>query len=256
VLLLKEYALAKGLQIIGMDRPGVGLSTFFPHMSITNVVNDVTYLADQLRIDEFSLSGHAAGGPYAITYAAMHPDRVTNTLVISGISLPIETADMSRASKRLWEMSMKPLIGPRIAMEIRDQLLDRADHPDAFLETAEGKQLLEDPTTRDEARLLWSPGTVRDVFLRASGESVRQRNLCTQVWIQEAKLFRKTWHVDITRIPEGRVVLAHGAADRHVPIHHAHRTAQAIPGAQLRVFENSGHGLLYSHFTELFDGLT
>jgi pimeloyl-ACP methyl ester carboxylesterase len=225
-------------------------------MSITNVVNDVTYLADYLRIDEFSLSGYSAGGPYAVTYTAMHTDRVTKTIVISGISLPIETTHMSRENKRLWEMSIKPIIGPRIAMEIRDHVVDIADNPDAFLESNEGKQLLEDPATRDEVRLIWSPGTVRDVFLRAIVESVRQKDICTQAWIQEAKLFRKSWHIDLSRIPEGRIVLVHGAADRHVPISHAHRTAQAMPGAQMQIVENCGHGLLYSHFREIFDVLT
>jgi len=59
----------------------------------------------------------------------------------------------------------------------------------------------------------------------------------------------------LARIPEGRVALVHGAADRHVPVSNAHRIALAIPGAQLQIFEDSGHGLLYSHFGEIFDDL-
>ena len=64
------------LRIVGVDRPGYGLSTPRPGRTITSVVADMLDVADQISIDRFATVGVSTGGVYALALAALAPDRV------------------------------------------------------------------------------------------------------------------------------------------------------------------------------------
>ena len=57
VLLLKDIADTAGLQIVGIDRPGYGLSTYHPRKSLQDFNGDVNFLADYLGFELFGGSG-------------------------------------------------------------------------------------------------------------------------------------------------------------------------------------------------------
>jgi pimeloyl-ACP methyl ester carboxylesterase len=44
----------------------------------------------------------------------------------------------------------------------------------------------------------------------------------------------------------------HGTDDRNIPVVHAHRLAQNIPGATLHLCPREGHWLLVDHMSEVF----
>ena len=75
VLLLKKLAYGSKLQIIGIDRPGYGLSSFTPRKNFSAFANDVNFLVDHLGIKEFGVLGWSGGGVFALTYAALFPKR-------------------------------------------------------------------------------------------------------------------------------------------------------------------------------------
>jgi pimeloyl-ACP methyl ester carboxylesterase len=73
---LDEAASRAGLRIIGIDRPGYGVSTPQPGRAISTVVVDMLAVADQLEIDSFATVGVSTGGAYALALAALAPSRV------------------------------------------------------------------------------------------------------------------------------------------------------------------------------------
>ena len=69
-------AAARGIRLIGYDRPGYGGSTPLPGRSIVDCVTDVRAIADALEIDRFAIWGISGGGPHALACAALLPERV------------------------------------------------------------------------------------------------------------------------------------------------------------------------------------
>jgi esterase len=46
------------------------------------MADDVLHLADQLKIDKFSLLGHSMGGRTALVFGLKHPQRVEKLIIV------------------------------------------------------------------------------------------------------------------------------------------------------------------------------
>jgi pimeloyl-ACP methyl ester carboxylesterase len=66
--------------IIGIDRPGYGLSTPLEGRTIGQWISDGLAVADELGIDEFYVNGVSTGGAYALALAAAAPRRVLGVI--------------------------------------------------------------------------------------------------------------------------------------------------------------------------------
>src|SRR5271154_1227897 len=82
--LLAEPAEQLGIRLIGIDRPGMGLSTFKPQRRFLDWPSDVVELADRLDIDHFFVVGCSGGGPYALACACRIPDRLIACGIVAG----------------------------------------------------------------------------------------------------------------------------------------------------------------------------
>src|SRR5712671_7318572 len=69
-------AAARGLRLIGYDRPGYGGSTPQPGRTVADCAADVRAISAELGIDRLAMWGHSGGGPYALACAALLPDLV------------------------------------------------------------------------------------------------------------------------------------------------------------------------------------
>ena len=69
----RKLADARGLRIVGIDRPGVGLSTAHQYEDIFDFVTDLEMVVDQLGIERFATVGLSGGAPYAMAAAAGLP---------------------------------------------------------------------------------------------------------------------------------------------------------------------------------------
>ena len=98
---------ALGLRVIGIDRPGYGLSTPLPGRSIADWVPDALAVADELGIDQFLTAGMSTGAAYTLALAALAPDRVTGVVVGCGMTdmrHPASRAGMPGPSTHgIWE---------------------------------------------------------------------------------------------------------------------------------------------------------
>lgn len=71
-----EDALARGIRLIAIERPGLGLSTRQPVATVIDCARQFIDLAGELQLDKFGVIGYSAGGLYALAVAHAAPDRV------------------------------------------------------------------------------------------------------------------------------------------------------------------------------------
>ena len=62
----------RGIRLIALDRPGIGLSESLPGRRLLDWPADVAELADRLELDRFSIIGWSGGGPYALACGRGH----------------------------------------------------------------------------------------------------------------------------------------------------------------------------------------
>lgn len=58
-----------GVHIIGVDRPGIGLSDFKPEFTLLDWPDDIVELADHLGLEKFVVEGISGGGTFALACA-------------------------------------------------------------------------------------------------------------------------------------------------------------------------------------------
>jgi pimeloyl-ACP methyl ester carboxylesterase len=86
VLLLASVAEKLGVRLVGLDRPGIGLSHAKAGYRILDWPNDVVEVADQLGIERFAVEGLSAGAAYAMACAYEIPERLTACGLISSVN--------------------------------------------------------------------------------------------------------------------------------------------------------------------------
>ena len=72
------------IRLIGIDRPGIGLSDFKKNRTLLDWPDDVVELTDALGIDKFIVEGISGGGPYAAACAYKIPELLHSCGIISG----------------------------------------------------------------------------------------------------------------------------------------------------------------------------
>ncbi len=98
------------VKVICPDRPGMGLSDFKKNRTLLDFADDVKQLADYLNIDQFSVFGHSAGGPYTIACAYVMPERIKSAGLVSSFA-PIhsksEMKGLMKANKIIFSLAKK-----------------------------------------------------------------------------------------------------------------------------------------------------
>jgi pimeloyl-ACP methyl ester carboxylesterase len=86
-----------GARVIGIDRPGFGLSTYKKGYRVTDWPSDVKELADALGFNRFAVLGISSGSAYALACARFIPERLTACAIVGGVSpLKVEGEKLKR----------------------------------------------------------------------------------------------------------------------------------------------------------------
>jgi pimeloyl-ACP methyl ester carboxylesterase len=241
--LLDGAARELDVRVIGVDRPGIGLSDHKPGRTLLDWPDDVVELVDQLGIDRFSILGGSGGVPSTLACAYRIPDRLVAVGVLFGTcppGTPQATTDWSGAQRAkaflgrhapLWigELAMKP-----VARSLRG-------NPDVAL-----RRLFHGLPEADVVALK-EPG-VRQDFLDTLREAFRSGTAGVAL---DFALGMKPWGFETADI-SAPVHLWHGEDDTIVPVGMGHRLAQSIPGCTATFLPAEGHfSLLPNHATEI-----
>lgn len=251
VLFFKEIASSRQLQVIGVDRPGFGLSTYKQMESLSSFASDLNHLANYLSISKFALVGWSMGGPWAISYAAQYPEYVSRTLVVGSPSLPVET-DLEGTGNIALKLGLRfPSVAKRTMRE-RMEVFLRADRDVAlFKSTADWKKLL-DALPEADAKFNQDESFTA-AMIHSNAEAYRQGELSVEAQLREMQLALKPWDAPISRIPSGLLHIWHGTEDRNVPVDNAYLNAKRFPGSRLEIFEGKGHWLWLDNLEKLGD---
>lgn len=217
-----------GFRLIGIDRPGYGLSSPQPGRSIADWVPDALAVADQLGLDRFAGLSISTGGPFALAMAALAPERV------SGLVICCSTTDMRHRPARdtmsrphshtVWDAPDRPAA---LAAAVASHGTDGS----RILDSAEGPSL----APSDLAML---PGAWGRHFQAAMPTMFAHG---VEGYTDDRLADGDGWtSFDVADV-ECPVVVLHGTADVIVDPLHARHTATIVPGAQLRLVADLGH---------------
>lgn len=226
-----ETDFAANYRFIGYDRRGCWRSSRTETgYGLENQARDLAALLDHLEVDEAHVIGSSAGGPIAILFSAIYPER-TRTLVLAG------------TAANLW-----PDEDP-VTRIVRKQLeiLDNRGAAAAWNNRPPGVELSLD--------VLWEREEMKErgVLLGYEDRITRSLKKCSRrdlvLWYQtQLQAIDPYLDWDLTaecaRISVPTLVV-HGARDREVPTEWSRDLATKIRNATFRSYPEESHGVVH-----------
>jgi len=245
VTILADRAIKKNIRVIGIDRPGMGLSDFKKNRTLLDWPDDVVELADALGIDKFAVEGISGGGPYVAACAYKIPERLTSCGIISGA-----------ASKDIEiEKKMRIFSVIRIFPWLFKLMIWLQSRGMRNLEKAE-KKMKESAKKFPEAdRKIFDDPQILSLFVKETAEAFRQGSKGVYY---EGKIYARSWGFNLEDIsPKLTVYIWHGEADQIVPVAMGRGMCKLIPNCEGKFYPGEGHySTIFKYYKEIIDALT
>lgn len=235
-----------GIRLIGIDRPGYGMSTRKAGRSLMDVVDDVMLLSKALKLDRFAALGFSAGGPYALACAYRFPQIVTRCAVVAPFP-PLDHELGFRALHPFYGRLFQLAGGNEVFFRLLMRgfiAFDARRNADQFIRELGGLLSSADQQVLSNINLFNSR---RDIW-----EELRQNG--SDNLADEMLTLTKPWgfHLQKIQIP---VDIWWGEADLFCSPAVGERMATLIPNAKLRLEPQAGHFMLFSHWQAILQGL-
>jgi pimeloyl-ACP methyl ester carboxylesterase len=222
-------AVDAGLRIVGIDRPGYGLSTPEPGRTIAGWVPEALAVADHLGIERFVTVGISTGGAYALAVAALAPERVLGVVPCCAMTdmryQPARETVSRPHAHAVWDA---PDRESAMAAAIDSHGIDGSK----IIRSAEGPPL----APSDLAMLIGHPFG-RHWMAAAPATFAQGLEGYTDDRLADGGGWT-TFDVADIACP---VIVLHGGADVIADPVHARHTAAIVPGAELRIIDDLGH---------------
>ena len=246
IMLLKKLATAK-LQIIGIDRPGYGLSTFKYRKDLQDFNSDVNYLTDYLGIERFAVLGWSGGGAFALAYLALFPERVTKAVIVSTPALPFDVSTAHNMPFARFAMKI-PFVGFLAIKQFSYQVRSAYGDMSAFLGSRQGRQLLHS-CSKSDLVFFSDPSWMRLLF-QSMAEAFRQGNQGVKAAVVEHQIFMKPWNISFSRISPGKLFIWHGSEDKTCRVTNAHAIS-CVVSCSIEIFGGKGHCVMFDNLEKL-----
>lgn len=231
----RKYAFDHGVRLIGIDRPGCGLSTAHLYHHLAEFSDDLGPALDRLGIDKFSVVGLSGGAPYALAAAHEFEARVPTVGILGGV-VPSGGDEGARGG----------LVG--IALRFRPVLPMMSEPGGAMLTTLIravkrveflGPSLLKlyGLTTPPMDREFLADPDNREMFLDDIMNSGRHGMKSV---VFDGVLFTRDWGFSVRDVTQP-VTWWQGDQDNIVPLSHAQHIVELLPNAELRILPGGGH---------------
>jgi proline iminopeptidase len=212
--------LSQKMQLIYFDHRGQGRSArgLKETYTLENNVEDLEALRQYLGLDKIVVLGSSYGGMVALSYAIRYPQHVSHLIVIATVAsfrflgrareilAQRGTEEQQAISQRLWDGTFENKEQLREYFQIMAPMYSLAYDPSSVRESWDGTIL--------------SPDAINVAF----GGFLRSYNILDQ----------------LHKIKSPTLVIG-GRHDWICPPEFSEEIASAIPNADLRIFENSGH---------------
>jgi pimeloyl-ACP methyl ester carboxylesterase len=237
-----ERFVARGFHVIRFDNRDVGLSsriegepdlaalfsgdTSSAPYSLDDMADDAAGLLDAIGLPAAHIVGASMGGMIAQTFAIRHPEK---TLSLCSIMSTTGDREVGQGTPEALGALMAP------PATNRDEAIERG---------VSAGRIISSKKHFDEAKAARRAGEAYD---RAFDPKGVQRQLA-------AILSQANRTAELARVKAPTLVI-HGAGDPLVTPSGGEATAKAIPGAELRVFEDMGHDLPEPLWPEIVDAI-
>lgn len=239
-----QIAKAHRCHFFGIDRPGMGLSTFHKKHTILNWSQDIVALANHLEIEKFSIIGHSGGAPFVMACAYMIPERLSGAAIVSGIApsaLPESKIGMPWGLRAinalvrhvpgfaflLMKIQQKMMFKPKIF----NQFIQKLPAPDRII-------------LQDVSRI----NKIMDMIAESFKDGVNGA-------AQEMCLVLRPWGFDLEKITYP-ITIWQGKLDMQIPASHAGIYKTKLPHAKLKLFEHEAHiSTLYNHMENILESI-
>lgn len=228
-----DDARARGIRLLGYDRPGYGGSSTQPGRSVGDAPADVAELLDALDVDRFASWGHSGGGPHSLACAALLPDRcIAAAALASPAPYGAEGLDwlegMGELNVQEFDLALEgaEALEPAIRRNQAEMFSAGADELRQALLTVLSP-VDQAAFTSEVAEYMYS------VMAEGAGERI-------EGWRDDDLAFAKPWGFDPAqiRVP---VLLLQGVHDLMVPSGHGRWLAERIPGVEAEISDVDGH---------------
>lgn len=234
-----------GLRIIGIDRPGMGLSSPHPNRTLLDYPSDVKSLVRYLGLKEYKILGVSGGGPYALVCAHEASrgrlDGLKATGVMYGlapIQEPTLMADMN------WNQYIGFKLIPYIPLPclrvLYYFLLGRHalnSDPRKFEEMVD--KIFVQGLNDDEKEIMYRPEAWRE-FTNSLRQAVLQGG---DGYARDAKLLMEAWGFRVEDV-DAKVLMWWGTEDDNAPVSMGRWLEKRMQNARLREFEGETHWTL------------
>ena len=238
----------QGVRVIGIDRPGIGLSSFQPNRTFLDWPGDVTELADSLGFDRFGVVGNSGGSAYVAACAMQIPERLNFAGIISGmgpVDIPTwqEELKLPRTHRVLIAMARR---APALACRVAAPLMVREFDPSREGVLERMKSIM----APADGLLLDQPQVARAV-LHDAAEAIKQGPLGV-TW--DIMLYTRPWGFRLQDI-KTLVHVWHGEADITVPPLFGRAIAAALPRCRATFWPGEGHLMAVSRAGQIMDAI-
>lgn len=224
------------IHLIGIDRPGMGLSTFQPNRRILDWPDDVLRLADHLHLDQFRVLGSSGGSPYSLACAHVLPrDRLKGAGILAGAGpWRVGTKDtpfIGRVAWNLWAWApwtFKAVYDRTAVPAARDPNPER-------LNEIWGQAM---ERMREKDRAVFQDEMVRNLTV----ESFRAAFISGAEGAgHEVRLITGGWGFRCEDVEFEGVKLWYGDEDTNTPVRVGRYMAERLKGSKLKVYPGETH---------------
>jgi pimeloyl-ACP methyl ester carboxylesterase len=231
---LAEQAKQQHVRLIGVDRPGMGLSTFKPNRHYLDWPDDVVELAESLHINQFAVAGFSGGSPYVFACAYKIPKRLTGCGIISGAGL----VSPFLAFLSQWV--------PRFMMPVLRRSFRNKEQAQKTLEKSASNWIEAD------TKSFLVPG-IKELIVASLVEGFRQG---ARGATHEGVLFGRPWGFRLEEIKFPSMFLWHGELDTEAPVATARDVAGKLTQCKATYYPGEGHiSLIVNHAQDILKAL-